>query len=576
MVKQFKQFVKSPIALLLMSLFVCVGLASCQADGDSELANTSNDKVEINFTLSLSAPGTRAESHTTTQEVTDKEKAVNNLQVLLCDKDGNYVDKFLLYSFDGEKYRGGIAKVTISGDNCVDASGTFIGRIMVLANCPTYRENVDGELGNFAYTYASHNPADEDGYIPMWGVISGKDIHFSNGEESDLGTVDLLRAMAKIELIPNNGFGEGLSALQSATLNRYNATGTCVPADHKNYTKTADAEQDKTNIPSSVQASSTSLAFTKNTSDGHYIVYIPEMAKSEDNTITVSVKDASNAVQDYTFHLGDYTEEGGFNNEYYDIVRNHIYQYYLNVSNDKLLINEEVLPWGNVESEVSWDGSNGVLLAWNGKSTDAKKGNAEALFCLVNYPRYTDNNHSTTEDKTSGASFSFQLSEPAGVVWQAYLTNSSDFRFSTAKRDGSKDNNVTCASIGIARSEAYNIKVEAIHSWNDTGWKGSRGDYGIYTDFFIVTKNESGEPTPVTINPCVDGLTSTYWKNNRCFAGGGYEQTVTVDGKSVTLGEGQWVRIWQCEAKAKCSYDDLAKAISQNQESKDQYWKGSK
>lgn len=76
----------------------------------------------------------------------------------------------------------------------------------------------------------------------------------------------------------------------------------------------------------------------------------------------------------------------------------------------------------------------------------------------------------------------------------------------------------------------------------------------VYTDFFILIDG-APVPTPLTINPAISDLTVTYDGHfkERVYPGGTYEKTVQVDidgdgeADSVTLGAGQWIRIfWAC------------------------------
>lgn len=95
--------------------------------------------------------------------------------------------------------------------------------------------------------------------------------------------------------------------------------------------------------------------------------------------------------------------------------------------------------------------------------------------------------------------------------------------------------------------ERYSYTVTSTEETRDTV-------VAIYTDLFILIDG-APEPTPLTINPLISSLDVTYDGHfkERVYAGGTYEKTVQVDidgdgdKESVTLGAGQWIRIfWAC------------------------------
>lgn len=312
---------------IMTVLFLSGLLYSCSSDLSEDFPNVEQQgKAEITFNiLTSNTTATRTESHETKEDGNDKENAINSIQVLLYDQNNTFIGKFETSSFTGSQYQGSIDYDKMS--KSLDQDNMFKGKIMILANCPEF---TGGDLAShtFNFTQEQYNPSNEKGYIPMWGVINAEQ-KIVKGGSVDFGTVDLLRALAKIELIPGDGFGETQSILSGATLTRHNTSGVCVPAKYTEYTPTDKAEQDVCNLPANVTTSTTSLAFTQD-EKGHYILYIPEMAKDNNNTITLSVKNAASKTKEYTINLGYYNTDGSFANNYYDIVRNHIYRYTLN------------------------------------------------------------------------------------------------------------------------------------------------------------------------------------------------------------------------------------------------------
>ena len=196
-----------------------------------------------------------------------------------------------------------------------------------------------------------------------------------------------------------------------------------------------------------------------------------------------------------------------------------VYGYFL--QGGALCLDWQVMPWNKVTSEISWSNVNCQMFAWHKTSPSATSGDAEGLYCLVNYPRYkeSDETHNSLEDKKSGAAFYFKVESPAGLVWKAHLTNTDDFAFNYSKYTES----TTCVSTGIARTAPYQIKVEAKNAWTNgtswtdlTEWANDKGSNPVYTDLYVTVSLDGIHEYEVKINP--DGAGGMY-KNGRKFAG---------------------------------------------------------
>lgn len=216
-----------------------------------------------------------------------------------------------------------------------------------------------------------------------------------------------------------------------------------------------------------------------------------------------------------------------------------VYGYFL--QGGALCLDWQVMPWNKVTSEISWSNVNCQMYAWQtGSTLKPQGGDAEGLYCLVNYPRYQDEDHKILEDAKSGAAFYFKVESPAGLVWKAHLTNPTEFAFNYGKSTESTN----CVSTGIARKNPYQIKVEAVNPWtNDvtwdqlTDWAKSKGSNPVYTDLYVTVSLDGIHEYEVVINP--DGVGGMY-KNGRKFAG-----TNTR------------IRIFQLQATKGTAYDKL-------------------
>ena len=217
-----------------------------------------------------------------------------------------------------------------------------------------------------------------------------------------------------------------------------------------------------------------------------------------------------------------------------------VYGYFL--QGGALCLDWQVMPWNKVTSEISWSNVNCQMYAWQtGSTLKPKGGDAEGLYCLVNYPRYKDTEHEILEDKKSGAAYYFKVESPAGLVWKAHLTNPDEFAFNY---DESIKGSTKCVSTGIARKEPYQIKVEAVKAWTSnatwnqlTEWARAKGSNPVYTDLYVTVSLDGIHEYEVEINPNDAG---GMYKNGRKFAG-----TNTR------------IRIFQLQATKGTAYDKL-------------------
>ena len=216
-----------------------------------------------------------------------------------------------------------------------------------------------------------------------------------------------------------------------------------------------------------------------------------------------------------------------------------VYGYFL--QGGALCLDWQVMPWNKVTSEISWSNVNCQMFAWQiGSTLKPKEGDAEGLYCLVNYPRYNDDAHETLVDKPSGAAFYIKVEGPAGLVWKANLTNPTEFTFNYGK----STDKTNCVSTGIARKDPYQIKVEAKKQWTNnaswdqlTEWAIGKGSKPVYTDLFVTVSLDGIHEYEVEINP--DNAGGMYQKGRK-FAG-----TKTR------------IRIFQLQATQGTAYDKL-------------------
>ena len=195
-----------------------------------------------------------------------------------------------------------------------------------------------------------------------------------------------------------------------------------------------------------------------------------------------------------------------------------VYGYFL--QGGALCLDWQVMPWNKITSEISWSNVNCQMFAWHKSSPSATTGDEEGKYCLVNNPRYETSEHNSLVAKSSGAAYYIKVDGPTGLVWKAHLTNTDDFTFSYSSSIAEKTN---CVSTGIARTDPYQIKVEAKKAWTEgtsfdqlTPWAEAKGSNPVYTDLYVTVSLDGIHEYEVEINP--DGAGGIY-KKRRKFAG---------------------------------------------------------
>lgn len=272
----------------------------------------------------------------------------------------------------------------------------------------------------------------------------------------------------------------------------------------------------------------------------HHLSYLRETNKSIPVKITYQLADGS---IEKTQEISIPSEGTAIRNR--ELV---VYGYFL--QGGALCLDWQVMPWNKVTSEIGWNGANCQMFAWQTPSTNETEftpnpqgGDAEGLYCLVNYPKYKDKDHKILEDEKSGAAFYIKVDGPTGLVWKAHLTNPTEFAFNYGK----STDKTNCVSTGIARKDPYQIKVEAVKPWTKspswtaelTDWANGKGTNPVYTDLYVTVSLDGIHEYEVEINPDKAG---GRYKKERKFAG-----TNTR------------IRIFQLQATKGTAYDDLQK-----------------
>ena len=514
-------------------------------DGPDALSLPDGSTAQVAFTLKLdkAQPATRTTwgDNYPNKPGTDYENRIDQLQVVLYSEDNTAYPLHNLWQETSATQEGGQDTYTFVGsidtnDDDSPRAGTY--KIMVFANCTDLTDNED-DLGNLAYTYTYNNsPA-----IPMWGVITAE-LTLAPGERQTLDNgIDLLRAVAKVEVKLNDAVAQEGFSLTGVTISKANQQGYCLPLDYDKVATTAALNREEatgitTFHPYPSSTTETNLAFTKE-DNGTYTLYLPEYDNGTNAaTLSVTVADGDGQEETYPLEFKNYTT-----GEAYNIVRNHLYRYTITkIDNGQLTVQHQVMPWEKVTSGITYGDIQCELLPEGGDSGAAAKGDPEAIFGILHKPTYaSSHNFSVLKPGTAGATYEFTLTAPEGAVWTAHLSNNKDFYFSDSTIDTDNDGTeeTKMVSTGIARAGKYYIQINATNPWQEiedengetlpnaeidfdsrSAWGAQvEAEHRVVETYFYITILADGDmqEKELEINPTLQ--TTTPFVDNRRFPG---------------------------------------------------------
>lgn len=322
--------------LTVSLLLGLLSITSCGFDDGYDKEDTGD--VKVAFRMSFANDNTRAvndgwQDYDPTDPGDAYENAINadQLQIKVCDKDGNIIG-------DVQDVR--VIENQITGT--WEKAGALLkkaNKIMVFANCGTANVT-QGNIASLAFRVDQTKQ-----YIPMWGVTTlTKDLVV--GKQNNLGTIDLLRSLAKVKVKMADGMKARGYALGNITFNNYNTEGYALPVTYNTSKNTKEIL-----FSGSLNAKpswSQSVTMT-NTDEESIMLYIPEYdnkaaAADKKASITLNLKCDGTDDGTYTLQFCNYVDGVADPSTLYNIQRNHYYEYTVN-KDDRLNVTLKVLKW---------------------------------------------------------------------------------------------------------------------------------------------------------------------------------------------------------------------------------------
>lgn len=395
----------------ICAILLTTALFSCSSD-DDRLEAPGGDAAEVYVSVTLAM--NKGEATRASASPSDMEKGQSyddaieygDVELYVFDKDNKFVEKVAIFIAGPNVWQGSLSNIS---QEAVKNGDYF--HIMALCNhkgalkttyTPTEGVTLDEFIQRLSFTgYTSEFTqnlisSSSATCIPMWGI---KSIQFSpSGTMTDVGTIDILRALAKVRIALGGEAKTKNFQLKGASLNVANANGYLAAQAHDgsqqayitetrsggngyttnwNYVENGTTNKEDFNgnndqtdrqdgiiYPSIFLGTSTiseGLNFSKVTENGneYYVIYIPEYNHFDDGGEVVqtpatieltiadevgnSVKDSKN--QNYKLHFADYSNGKSPNAPQWDIIRNDIYDYTITKIEAGLQVELQVAEW---------------------------------------------------------------------------------------------------------------------------------------------------------------------------------------------------------------------------------------
>ena len=300
-----------------------------------------------------------------------------NFRCYLFGTDNTFVktlDAVSIQSFDEKIYS---IRLRLKDTEEVKKALTTGCRFVLLANWDSYADPVPGittiaelctappakfEFSQLKTLLSANN------LIPMYGVKefeSGVQDFIDGKMISDLGTIHLLRAFAKVDVnIKFVDFAE-TPVVTSVSLTHSNSKGYKAPAnvtkEEQYVTGSWLTDYTPVNIPDDV--TDISLTLTKDENTGHYVAYVPEYRNADANGNTIdnhsrikinfTIGDIAVGgldVEGYVdFRYSDNPPKGVTPGQHFDIARNNWYKFNVTAKGKDIVWTVDVIPFTSIE-----------------------------------------------------------------------------------------------------------------------------------------------------------------------------------------------------------------------------------
>ncbi len=244
---------------------------------------------------------------------------------LLCTK---FTENSSIVIYD---YIGKIAK-----EDLEELKGVTDGKLHIIAN-NGYQASLDSEI-QFSL---SGQPGDDFKAIPMWGVTKADYSGLKPNSTLKVGDINLLRSMAKVEIVNSTDEFNYIDAISSVTVSKVNTKGYLLPMEWTSTEKTDALSRHSANIPT--QTPDGPVTYTP--SDGKLEFYLPEILNGEEEITLAITCETEIGKMTGNLYFRDYSG-GKPTGAKLDVLRNYLYRFTVRRDADGFFgVEVNVLPW---------------------------------------------------------------------------------------------------------------------------------------------------------------------------------------------------------------------------------------
>lgn len=348
-----------------MAWLGCIALVSCD-QGDTGAENT-----EAHITLTLCLKGTDTDNYTRTGQSggkqiasrseddepkdpgTEMENSIDFSRFHVVFYDANHRMAGILQNMVLIHVGGNIYRLTgsLPVSNKVLVGNHFEGKMVVYANFGMSSEDLQKDYNHTDIAQKAFDYEANPKYLPMWGV---EKVNFTlaAGKRQDFSDIDLLRAVAKVQVNLSNEMKNNGWSIHSMKLFNYNDKGYCMPGKYK------DCEQTSSLTHEEFEHFFNSRQPRGITMTDDVPIYLPEYKNNgqvDADKCVIKLKlarkgtveqDAPGKDKEYTLRFIDYTDQGTEGTTTNDIVRDHYYIFEVyKGSNGQNLVKLTVKKW---------------------------------------------------------------------------------------------------------------------------------------------------------------------------------------------------------------------------------------
>lgn len=337
------------IKLLALTAVMAAAMTACSDSEPAAAGENTEANVVVTIKAAPSAPQSRAnvdwKDPNQEENGVGIENDINSLQIAIYDSDNTssfvgIVSNLIMLS-DNNGTRQYVGKLPVKDDGTDIIVKDKDYRVMVFANCEVTPETD-------ITTMSFDRPIPPTTQISMWGVINSVKFTLDKTAAQQIGTIDLMRSMAKVEIKLSDDENNFITKLISAEISGANTKGYILPAKWNEISTTSALEYD---APYRPLDSTSSTAITSEThTDNRIIFYLPETANNNGSvkiSLTYEYKDSQNNTQtaNASIDFANYTNGSvGTAPDYFNIVRNNLYRFTVKRTDMNISIQYTVCP----------------------------------------------------------------------------------------------------------------------------------------------------------------------------------------------------------------------------------------